>query len=242
MCVKFYVMFEPSEFFHYLQRPYYQFAKKRNGNTYKIAIKIYFVYLLFFGLFNFLISNVLGNLINLPVDQSFTVPKYLQGHLWLFFLLVGFFSPFFEEIIFRLSLIFNPIYASLSISTLIALIARKMTSSFIFPILLFILISVFVYSFTNNYKSQFQSFWNKYFKYIFYFSSLLFGLVHVSNFEYISVYQYFIAPVLVFPQLAMGFILSFTRMFYKNGFLICFLFHVLLNSFAVSVFLLKYSH
>jgi hypothetical protein len=125
---------------------------------------------------------------------------------------------------------------------LLALIARKMTSTVVLPILIFILIAVLVYYFTNNYKSKFQSFWTKNFKYIFYFSSLMFGLVHTTNYEYISVYQYFIAPVLVFPQLSMGFILSFTRMFYKNGFLICFLFHVLLNSFAVSVFLLKYSH
>lgn len=235
-------MFEPSEFFQFLQSPTYLFISKKNTNIFATALKIFLLLLLFLGLINFLTINILSLFLKLPLDETFTIPLALRERLWLYFLLVGFISPIMEEIIFRLSLIFNPVNVSLSISTLIALITRKISSSFTAPIIIFFLLFLLIYKFTYKYKPNFHFFWNENFKYLFYFSAILFGFVHITNYEYTDINQYFIAPLLVFPQLAMGFIFSFTRMYYKDGFLISIICHILLNLISVSVFLHQYSH
>ncbi|QWX85387.1 CPBP family intramembrane metalloprotease [Cellulophaga sp. HaHaR_3_176] len=49
-----------------------------------------------------------------------------------------------------------------------------------------------------------------YFNYIFYFSALLFGAVHISNFETFNEYLW-LCPILVAPQIAAGFFLGFIR-------------------------------
>jgi hypothetical protein len=49
-----------------------------------------------------------------------------------------------------------------------------------------------------------------YFKYFFYASALLFGLVHIFNFEG-SPHLLYMAPLLVAPQLLMGFFLGYIR-------------------------------
>lgn len=233
-------MFEPSEFFIFLHKPVYQFDEKRIENPLIVAIKLYLVFILFIGLFNLLNIITIKQFITLPSDHTFTLSIYHKEHLWIYFFLIGIFSPIMEEIIFRLPLVFNPTNISLSISTLIALIVRKMSSSISYSILLFVLLFILTYFLSVKYKTYLLSFWNKNFKYIFYAFSLSFGLAHISNYEFIAASQYFIAPILIFPQLVMGFISSFTRMLYKNGFLICILFHCLLNSITVSVFLIQY--
>jgi membrane protease YdiL (CAAX protease family) len=51
---------------------------------------------------------------------------------------------------------------------------------------------------------------SKYFKYALYISVVLFGLIHISNFENIEGY-YWLVPILVAPQLFAGAFLGFTR-------------------------------
>jgi len=197
--------------------------------------------LLFIGLVNLINITILRVILTLPIDETFEVPSSLKEHLWIFFLLVVIIAPILEEVIFRLSLIFDPINIALSVSTLIALIIHKVCNGFI-TIMTFAFLFLLLYQLVFKYRVEFISFWNKYFKYIFYFLSITFGLVHISNYKFVEVGQYFIAPLLIFPQLAIGFILSFTRVYYKRGFLICIIFHALMNMISVSVFLLQYSH
>jgi len=234
-------MFEPSAFFHFLQRPQYQSIEREKTHVLGTAIKIYLLTLLFIGLVNLINITILRAFLTLPIDETFEVSASLKDHLWIYFFLVVVFSPFMEEVIFRLSLIFEPVNISLSISTLIALIVHKVSGG-ILSIISFIVIYILTYRLALVYKSGFILFWNKNFKYIFYFLSILFGLVHISNYKFIEVSHYFIAPILIFPQLAIGFILSFTRLYYERGFLICIIFHVLMNLVSVLVSLLQYSH
>tara|TARA_R110000868_G_scaffold4211_13_gene26665 strand:+ start:69703 stop:70260 length:558 start_codon:yes stop_codon:yes gene_type:complete len=51
---------------------------------------------------------------------------------------------------------------------------------------------------------------SRFFKYLFYLSALLFGAVHLSNFESFTGFLW-LAPVLVAPQVFAGFFLGFTR-------------------------------
>jgi hypothetical protein len=50
----------------------------------------------------------------------------------------------------------------------------------------------------------------------------------------VEAYQFFVIPLLIFPQLAMGFLLSFVRLYYKNGILICILVHIFMNAMTIS--------
>lgn len=240
MCVSIYVkmMFEPSEFFEFLQRPHYQISVKKRTNIFITALKIYFLSLLILGLINSLNLLILSKFLTLPIDESLAIPSSLKDKLWIYFIIVVILAPICEEVIFRLSLIFDPLYIALSISTLIALIVYKLTNV-IFFIISFFLIFFLINRLASIFKSILFLFWKKNFKYIFYTLSLLFGLVHISNYEFVGVTQYFIALILVFPQIAVGFILSYTRLFYEKGFFICIIFHVLMNLISVSLFFLQ---
>lgn len=234
-------MFNPSEFLRFLQRPHYQTLERKETNVLFTAIKIYLLSILIIGLINSFNITILRAFLTLPIDETLEVPASLKEHLWMYILLVVIFSPVMEEVIFRLSLIFDPVNIALSISTLIALIVHKVSNDII-SIISFLLLFFLINSLAFFYRLSFISFWDKNFKYIFYFLSISFGLVHIGNYKFIEGYQYFIAPILIFPQLAIGFILSFTRLYYKKGFLICIIIHVFMNMISISIFLLQYSH
>lgn len=69
----------------------------------------------------------------------------------------------------------------------------------------------------------------RYFAYIFYFSTLSFGLVHLANFTFneINSWIVLICSLLVMPQFVAGSIVGYIRM--KYGFLYAILFHTLIN-------------
>lgn|ERR1035437_158039 len=235
-----FIMFEPSEFFHFLQRPQYQSIERKKTHILGTSIKIYLVALLFLGLFNLINITILRAFITLPIDSTLEISASLKEHLWTYFFLVVIIAPIMEEVIFRLSLIFEPVNVALSISTLIALIVHKVSNG-IFSLISFCIIFTLIFRLAFVYKTGFFLFWTKNFKYIFYFLSIIFGLVHISNYKFVESAQYLVAPLLIFPQLAIGFILSFTRLYYEKGFLISIIVHVLMNLVSVSFYLLQYS-
>jgi hypothetical protein len=124
---------------------------------------------------------------------------------------------------------------------LISLIINKLSFPLI-SIIFFFLIFILIYKLAATYEQKIIAFWNKNFKYIFYFLSLLFGLVHISNYKCTEASQYLLTSILIFPQLAIGFVLSFTRVYYKRGFLIGILIHCIMNTVGAGIFLFEYLH
>jgi membrane protease YdiL (CAAX protease family) len=231
-------MFDPTVFFHFLKKPQYDNIERTQTNVIGTAIKIYLLTLLFVGLVSTLNTIILKAFLTLPVDETLLIPPSLKEHYWKYLISIGIFAPILEEVIFRLPLIFNPINISLSVSTLLALIVHKVSNGLLSIITLILFFSI-VYHFSTIYNLGFLSFWTKNFRFIFYLLSLIFGLVHISNYKFIEVSQYFIAPILILPQLMLAFILSYTRLYYKKGFLICILIHSLMNMISILVFLLE---
>ncbi|AUC81954.1 CPBP family intramembrane glutamic endopeptidase [Lacinutrix sp. Bg11-31] len=70
----------------------------------------------------------------------------------------------------------------------------------------------------------------KYFKYIYYGFALLFGIIHITNYE-ISTTILIISPILISPQITLGLILGYTRI--KLGFIYAILFHMLFNGILI---------
>ncbi|PCI35845.1 MAG: hypothetical protein COB60_01705 [Flavobacteriaceae bacterium] len=85
-----------------------------------------------------------------------------------------------------------------------------------------------------------QQFWKKHFHFFFYLSTLLFGLVHIGNYDNSSMLFYIVAPILVLPQLIVGLTLGFLRM--KLGFLWGVLMHGLYNFILVGASLLLFNN
>jgi len=81
---------------------------------------------LFIGLIDSLNTSILRTCFTLQVYKSLEVPVNLREHIC-FFLLVAIIAPIIEEVIIRLSLVFDPLNISLSVSTLISLIINRLS-------------------------------------------------------------------------------------------------------------------
>ncbi len=229
-------MFKLSEFLHFLQCPDYNPLKHEKTTIFTTSIRVYLLLLMVIILANVIKTFISKLFFTVPINEVTIFFESLKDHHWQFFILVAILAPIIEEVIFRLCLVFNPTYFAISFSMLITLIIYNLTSFMPAIISLLPLFFIFYYI-AAHYKILMHHFWNKYLGYLVYFSSLSFGLLHVGNYQFVEAYQYFIIPVLIFPQLAMGFLLSFVRLHYKNGILICILVHIFMNAITVSHFI-----
>lgn len=145
------------------------------------------------------------------------------------FILIGvLLVPVYEEIIFRLCLIFNKRNYFITISVILAIVVylffkHKDISAIIFGLVLALFLILYFFDF-----EKIKCFINKHFKYFFWFSVICFGLIHISNFngDYLTLFVLF--PLICFPQLIMGVILGFIRMQY--GFFYSVFIHLMVNA------------
>ncbi|OKS85913.1 CPBP family glutamic-type intramembrane protease [Mucilaginibacter polytrichastri] len=72
-----------------------------------------------------------------------------------------------------------------------------------------------------------KKFRSNHFKLLYWGSSVAFGLIHIANFAPLKLSLLLIYPLLILPQMAMGFLLGFIRV--KNGFLYAVMIHCLIN-------------
>ena len=158
---------------------------------------------------------------------------YDQSPLLLFAILI---APVWEELAFRLPLVFNR--KNLLISTgLISLFLFKrvfedwLTACVISSVILAILILLF-YIKSSRWKEKTTHFQRANFKFIFYFYTLAFALLHVFNYTFDSGLQYIAVPFLIMPQLIYSFVFGYIRLKYKTGLLITLSIHILINSTA----------
>ena len=142
------------------------------------------------------------------------------------------FAPITEEVIFRSLLRFKKINIILFIITLTAYVA---IAAFHFKTLnvilaLFILIS-FIILLTTIPTSKIESFISSKFKYFFYGTSLIFGLLHIFNFTGNLYLMLAFLIILTAPQIVGGLILGYIRMNY--GLVYSILFHITGNGFII---------
>ncbi len=229
-------MFKLSEFLHFLHHPNFNPLNRVKTNMLTTSIRVYLVLLLVIILANVIKTLISKLFFTVPINEVTTFFETLKDHHWRLFMLVAILVPIAEEIIFRLSLVFNPAYFAISFSLLITLIIHKLAS--FLPAMISLVPLFFIFYFIAvHFKILIHRFWNKHLGVLVYFSSLSFGLLHIGNYQFVEAYQYCIIPVLIFPQLAMGFLLSFVRLYYTNGILICILVHIFMNAMTVSHFI-----
>lgn len=120
-------------------------------------------------------------------------------------------GPLIEEFIFRLYLRYKNNYALHFLISIVSLTGVR-----------------------NEQKAEtfFISLWKKRYKFIFYFSAVIFGLIHISNFEF-SYTILLLSPILVAPQIILGLIIGYSRV--RNGFVSGLLLHSLHNAFFIGI-------
>ncbi|MFE3871154.1 CPBP family intramembrane glutamic endopeptidase [Flavobacterium sp. ZS1P70] len=134
--------------------------------------------------------------------------------IWSVLLFTVVIGPFIEELIFRSYLRYKKNYLFNFIISLVSLSG-----------------------FRNEQKIEtfLTSFWKKRYKFIFYFSAILFGVIHINNFKF-SYTILLLSPILVAPQIVLGLFIGFLRVRY--GFILGFLLHVIHNAIFIGITLI----
>jgi uncharacterized protein len=178
----------------------------------------------------------------IPAGIPFAVFKYFNVlphyrtpdvHTMAFFLVVVVLGPLFEETLFRLNLRISKLnisaFVAAIMATCIKLLFIRQGSHYYFYImalplfgLIYLIISRFDFS-TN----KLELFWKSNFKYVFHFSAISFGMIHLFNFDSIHWWMILTAPLWIAPLATLGYIIGYVRI--KYGFLFGWLIHATFN-------------
>ena len=141
-------------------------------------------------------------------------------------------APIYEEIFFRSLLKFDKKNILIFLSTCLLLITYSILNDkfaiiIILSIILILVISIYLSSNVN----KVSNFIKKHFKYFFYASSLIFGLIHATNFIGNIYIIISLAIFLTLPQIISGLIMGYARM--KYGLIYSIILHMINNSVII---------
>lgn len=204
-------------FISYLKNPFYCESRKLSAIKF---IALYFLYLI-----ASIAIIVVISIVRIAFHLVQYTPECSPLKIILFAVLL---APFYEEVIFRSLLRFK--WSSILLFTITAIALSVFfiySSKFILAILLSVLVLgllLIVVIFTRN---KVELFIASKFKYFFYGSSILFGLIHASNFTGNIYYILAFSFILGGPQIVLGLINGYLRM--NHGLKYSILFHMAVN-------------
>lgn len=221
-----YPLIKPKYYFS-LFKEIFNFVKKPNNKrnlTKSTKQKIYDTIGLLFIKMLFLIPVVLffavvydpENIQNGNMSERFT-PIVL--------LLVGVvILPFLEEVLFRLSLKFKPLYLALTSIVFCFYILTKLIfhtklsavdESFFIRVVISVSLGIVLYPIINtrSLKNTLSEFWAQHFQSIYYISCLVFAWMHYSKYE-LNWTNILLLPILTLPQLMSAIIYGYIRVSY----------------------------
>lgn len=134
--------------------------------------------------------------------------------IWMVLVLTIIIIPFIEEIIFRLFLKYKRNYLLKAIA------------------------SVFNQKTINKTDNLIVNFWNKRYFAFFYGSAILFGIIHITNYDSQSTIIYLL-PILILPQFILALFIGYLRVRYN--FMLGYLMHALHNAFFMTIALMSIS-
>ncbi|WP_121965873.1 CPBP family glutamic-type intramembrane protease [Myroides sp. N17-2] len=183
-----------------------------------------------------LLGVVIDQMIDVPTPDLFDI-KLKELGVPLFVLFVTIFGPLFEEITFRLPLRYKPSYLIISFVFIafyiVGSISKISDSVTIGLTILFTVLFLLLNYFISQKGDKSQSFYIKYYPYIFYGLAVVFGYVHIANFEEVNTRILLLSPLIVLPQLITGLGMGYVRV--RLGFWYGVFFHILHNSAITAV-------
>jgi membrane protease YdiL (CAAX protease family) len=213
-----------AEFISFLASPKEFFNKQNSQKPYQrlfFVLKIVSFSLLLGILINYF-SSYVSSLVGFNQTDNNIVSRDLKAFTPIIgLLLVTVIGPLLEELAFRLYLTTQRTYFFFGLNFFAYYIWEfiggifNLKNTFVFnsPGIFFVIIFIFtvnlVLSLTVSAKWLSQTV-TKYFGYFVYSSGIIFGLIHITNYENYQKYFYLI-PILVLPQVAVSFIFAFVR-------------------------------
>lgn len=190
------------------------------------GLKILFFALLFDYLLMFCSLILMGVLIGKElVQENHQMREMIESYSPLMiFAFVAILAPLLEETIFRLFLRFHTFNLILSLIFAASFFIPR-TSGWVFwlslGVFMFVCLGlVMLYLNAKEAEQDLKNFWEQNFSFLYYFSVFSFGLVHILNYSLPLWKALLFAPLLVLPQILLGFILGYLRMRYHFGFAI----------------------
>lgn len=202
-------------------------------------IKIFSAGICFAWLFHIILS-LIASWFHMSYSMKSFLPMLQQQDFIAFFLLVTIIWPVIEETVFRLWMRPKYLYLWISIATIIAymigwvyeLILRQTLTIWGWIIFLWIITSKYI-KYNDHRAERFMArHWMK----IYILQSLLFGLLHISNYQVLQ--PIWLGILMVVPQIVLGTMLGFERVYWWRGSNV--LHHIFHNFFLFSPFILFY--
>lgn len=152
---------------------------------------------------------------------------------------ISLFYPIVEELIFRLPLRSSKFNLVISFSLLISLLVFKRLVSNIYltislSLVLYFSLSLFFQK-DSLLFSKLINFFTLRFRLIFYFQALLFGFLHLTNYN-IEIKYFYIFPLFIMNYIFSGCFWGYLRVRYANGIYLCIASHILINSIYCVLF------
>jgi hypothetical protein len=204
------------KFFSFIKNPFYteSFEKVKWFDVFSLLF-IFYIIEFPLGIFTRFLISIL-NLEQKPIPLPY-LEKIIYGLLL---------APILEELIMRLLLVFTKrnlvLFLSINIMLLLVFFFRDNNIKFFLFLFLILLFSVILI----NYNPC-RLYFIKYFKSFFYFIAILFGLIHIFNFNGITILNFIWTPLIIIPQIIMGFLFGYIRVTY--GFIYAVICHALIN-------------
>lgn len=221
-----------NEFFKFLKNPKIQKLEgvRNSVLTFIILTSISFLVGLFL---NFIIQGIA----NIGFYELYRHSSYSEGsENYNYILSIILIVPIIEEILFRLPLKISKLNFSISLIVLTILILIKYNFAQIWGLLIFLFILISLIFFHTKFFPYLRDIWLKYYKIVFYLVTLIFGLIHISNYSFSSTIL-FLTPILILPQLLSGILLGYFRL--KIGFGAAVFYHCLWNGFFLVMFMVS---
>jgi len=203
------------DFTKFLKNPVEQ---QDTNQSFQQKRKVFFLLLLL----NFLVAGIVSVValiveeFGINLTETNDVMKMMeQFPVWIILLFGVIILPFIEELIFRL-----PLISRYDLSTRLIILCAAITGR------------------RNKLKVtiSLRRFWRKHYGKIFYLFAILFGLVHVTNYE-ISLTILLFAPLLIASQFVGGLIMGYLRVRYN--FTLGFIFHAVFNGIIFGITLIS---
>ncbi len=201
---------------NFIRKPY-----SKHLNEKPVKNKIYDTIGLFFIKICF--SIIVASLLQFIYEPKNLTSVSMSERFGSFMLLFvgGIILPAYEEITFRLSLKFKPIYLALASGTFMYYILTKVVyktklslvdHTFWYRISICILLVIIIYTIIRRekIKTSLNHFWEKNFRLIYYLSCVSFAWLHIFNFE-LNTLNLLLLPIITLPQLFSATIAGYTR-------------------------------
>lgn len=224
-------------------------STKQNLKRFIFSIGVYLLIGLFVGgllvLYNKLLLHIFN--INFTAIRDLNYNKITGKSHALLVLYMGFLGPFLEELLFRSWLTFKKGFVTLTFALLAWIFLVKIAGEgfytqalglqFFIRMFVSFWLGFTIYHFINGKKIKI--FGTKHMSFLVYFSSFIFGLIHLINFQpFRSPIFIFICLPFILPQLLLGLMLAYNRI--RGSLIWSISLHIFINFLSIFAYLHRY--